>query len=219
MTEPTCMTNLLAVAKVVFPLLFFAGTCGSAHAQKSTGNDALKAATETAKKIQDTTGTAPAAKRVPSGDPCAILSLADVRAVFPGAKAGERSRRLEQYGVTECAWKGADGAVLLGVQESYSAGTVKADAEGMAQGFIDPLQRQARANIRYETFTTLGVPAVAFVETADPKRFILSDGAMLALRQGDHTVSLMSSELPRRDRALAIKSLEALGKVAAKRLQ
>jgi len=212
-------TCLKAFATASLPFLFVAVTCGPASAQKSPSNDTLKSATDTAKKIQDTTGTTPSGKRVPSGDPCTILSLSDVRAVFPAAKTGERSRRLEQYGVTECAWKGADGAILLGVQESYSSGTVKGDAEGMALGFVDPLQRQARANVRYETFTTLGVPAIAFVEVADPKRFILSNGAMLALRQGDHTVSLMSGELPRRDRADAVKSLEALGKVAAKRLQ
>lgn len=202
-----------------FPLLFLAVFCGTALAQTGKTDDPLKAATDTAAKIQDTTGAKSTATRIPAGDPCAVVSISDVQNVFPGAKAGERSRRLEQYGITECAWKSADGRVLLGVQESYSSGTARGDAEGMVAGFIDPLQRQARSNVRYETFTTLGVQATAFVETADPKRFILSDGAMLALRKGDHTISLVSSELPRRDRAAAVKSLEALGKVAAKRLQ
>jgi hypothetical protein len=209
-----------AIAKAGLAMLLVAALCGYANAQKGNAEDSLKAATDTAKKIRDATGTTNAtAKRTPAGDPCTVVSLSDVRSVFPGAKSGERSRRLEKYGITECAWKGANGNVLLGVQESYSSGTVKGDAEGMAAGFIDPVQRQARGNIRYETFTTLGVQAIAFVETADPKRFILSDGAMLALRQGDHTLSLLSSELPRRDRAAAVKSLEALGKLAAKRLQ
>lgn len=210
---------LRAIALTSLPVLLVAGYCGAASAQKAKPEDTLKSATDTAKKIQATTGAKPAAERVPTGDPCTIVSISDVQKVFPGTKVAERSRRLEQYGITECAWKSADGRIVLGVQESYSSGTAKNDAEGMAIGFIDPLKAQAGRNVRYETFTTLGVQATAFVETADPQRFILGDGAMLALRQGDHTVSLLSGELPRRDRAAALKALEDMGKVAAKRLQ
>ncbi len=210
---------LRAIALTSLPVLLVAGYCGTASAQKAKPEDTLKSATDTAKKIQDATGAKPAAERVPTGDPCTVVSMSDVQKVFPGVKVAERSRRLEQYGITECAWKTANGGIVLGVQESYSSGTAKEDAEGMALGFIDPLKAQAGRNVRYETFTTLGVQATAFVETADPKRFILGDAAMLALRQGDHTVSLMSAELPRRDRAAALKALEDMGKVAAKRLQ
>jgi hypothetical protein len=200
--------------------LFIAATlCNAAFAQKPANDQALKSATETAKKIQDTTGAKPADSKVPPGDPCAILSLADVQKVFPAVKSSERSRRLEQYGITECAWKGADGGVLVGVQEQFSKGTAKDDAEGMSAGIVDPFKPQARRSVRFETLPGVGVDTVAFVEKADAQRGILSDGAMIFMRQGDHTVRLMSADLPGRDRTAALKALEDLGKVAAKRLK
>ena len=159
-------------------------------------------------------------KKLPAGDPCSIVSLADVQKAFPGARAGERSTRLAQYGITECGWKGANGQIVLAAQESYNSGSsAKEDALGMAQGFVDPLKAQALKNVRIESFPGLGVDAAAFVETADAKRGILGDGAMLELRKGEHNVSLGSAELPRRDRAAALKAFEELGRAAAKRLQ
>lgn len=196
--------------------LFIAGQIGCAFGQTSDAK--LKSATETAKKITDTTGAKAPTVKLPAGDPCTVLALSDVQRAFPGAKAGERNRRLEQYGTTECGWKGADGQVVLAVHESYSRGTAREDAQGMAQGFTDPLKRASARNVRYETFIAMGSEAVAFVEPADAKRGILSDGALLSIRRGEHTVWVMSGELPRRERAAALKTLEELGRVAAKRL-
>lgn len=195
--------------------------CGtsSAWAQKPTAEETLKSATETAKKIQEATGSKPAPQAIPTGNPCDILSTGDVQKAFPGAKAGERSKRLEQYGITECAWKGPSGQVALVVQESFSKGTVKEDAMGMAQGFTDPFKQQSLNNVRFESFNDLGFPAMGFVEKADPKRGILGDGAMLFVRNGDRTISMGSGELAQRDRTAGLKALGDLGKVAAKRLK
>jgi hypothetical protein len=189
-------------------------------AQQMKPSDALKSATQTAKDIRSVTGATPPPKKLPAGDPCDILPLAEVQKHFPGAKAGERSKRLEEYGITECGWKGSNGQIVLGAQESYNSGTSsKEEALGMAQGFVDPLNMKALKNVRIETFPSMGVDAAAFVETADPKKGILGDGAMLEIRRADHSISLGSPELPRRDRAAALKAFEELGKVAAKRLQ
>jgi hypothetical protein len=195
--------------------------CGmsNAWAQKATAEETLKSATETAKKIREATGSKPAAKAIPAGNPCDILSSSDVQRAFPGVKAGERSNRLEEYGITECAWKGASGQVVLAVQESTSKGNVKEDAMGMAQGFTDPFKQEALKNVRFESFSEVGTPAMGFVEKADPKRGILGDGAMLFLRNGEHTISLGSSELAQRDRSAALKTLGDLGKAASKRLK
>jgi hypothetical protein len=190
-----------------------------ALAQSTSGRDAQKAATQTAKDIRAMTGAKPAPKTVPAGDPCAVLPLADVQKHFPGARAGERSRRLEEYGITECGWKGAGGQLVLAVQESYNDGSAKGDVQGMAMGITDPLKPQSQRNVRIESFAGLGVDAAAFVEQADAKRGILGDGAILALRRGQHTVWLMSAELPRRERAAALKAFEDLGRVAGQRLQ
>lgn len=212
---PACRTAFAGLAAATLIALLSAA---SASAQTTRGADAAKAAEKTAKDIRAATGAAPAAKKLPDGDPCTIVPLADIQKVFPGAKA-ERSKRLEQYGITECGWKNAGGQVVLLVQESYNSGkSAREDAVGMAQGFVDPLDRRSLKNVRIETFPALGVDAAAFVETADKARGILGDGALLELRKGEHNISLGSAELPRRDRAAALKAFEELGRVAAKRL-
>jgi hypothetical protein len=65
-----------------------------------------------------------------------------VQKAFPGAKTGERSTHLEEYGITECAWKGPKGQVVLAVQESSSKGIVKEEIMGMAKW--DLLKRRTR---------------------------------------------------------------------------
>ena len=193
-------------------------SAGAATAQTTRAADAAKAAEKTAKDIRAATGATPPAEKLPEGDPCTIVSLADVQKVFPGAKP-ERSKRLEEYGITECGWKSANGQVVLGVQESYNSGkSAREDALGMAQGFTNPLDQRSLKNVRIETFPALGVDAAAFVETADKGRGILGDGALMELRRGQHNISLGSAELPRRERAAALKAFEELGRAAAKRL-
>ena len=193
---------------------------GAALAQKTAGESAAKSAAETAKQIRDKTGTpAPTATKIPAGDPCALLPLTDVQRAFPGAKPGERSRRLEEIGTTECAWKLPNGRVALGVQESYSDGSTKDDLQDMAMGFTDPLRPQVQKNLRYESLPNVGSNAMAMIEQRDEKRGILGDAAMVSMRNGEHTVMLMSAELSGRDRTAALKTLEDLAKVAAKRLQ
>jgi hypothetical protein len=200
-------------------LISLASSASNAWAQKATPDETVKSATETAGKIREATGSKPPAQAIPAGNPCDILSASDVQKAFPGAKAGERSMRLEEYGITECSWKGPKGQVVLAVQESSSKGSVKEDIMGMAQGFTDPLKSNSLNNVRFESFGDLGSPAMGFVEKADPARSILGDGAMLIMRNGDHTISLGSSELAQRDRAAALKTLDELGKAAAKRLR
>ena len=201
------------------PLLASLALVASAVAQTTSPGDALKSATRTANGIRNMTGSKPAEKELPSGDPCGILPQGDVQRIFPGVKNGERSKRLEEYGTTECGYKDSSGQVVLVVQESYNSGSsAKEDALGMAQGFTDPLKGdRSLKNVRIETFPALG-DAAAFVETADPKRGILGDGALMELRKGRHNISIGSSELPRRDRAAALKAFEDLGRVAVKRL-
>lgn len=156
--------------------------------------------------------------KLPPGDPCTVLPLAEVQKVFPGARAGERSRRLEAYGSTDCAWKDGHGSVVLEVQESYGVHSAREEAQGMALGFLDPVNPAAARNVRYESFSGMGSDAVAFVEKADPKRGIVGDGALLIVHRGERMVALGSPTLPARERGAALKAFEALGRVAARRL-
>ena len=161
------------------------------------------------------------ATKLPSGDPCTVVPLSDVQKAFPGAKPGVRSTRIEKYGLTECAWKDGGGQVLFNIQEFYGSDTAMEEAQGIASGFLDPSKLGTARNVRYEILTTVGLgnEAVAFVEARDVKRGIVSDGAMLTLHRGERTLWLTSPALPARDRAAALKTLEALGRVAAKRLE
>ena len=72
-------------------------------------------------------------------------------------------------------------------------------------------------NVCFDFFSELGPPAIRFVEKADPARSILGDGAMLIMRNGDHTISLGSSQPAQRDRGAARKPLDELRIAAAKR--
>lgn len=156
--------------------------------------------------------------KLPAGDPCTVVPLADVQKAFPGAKAGVRDRRLEEYGSTQCAWSDSRGQVVFGVQESYGSNSAMQEAKGQATAFLDPRMSPSQAKVRYETLGGIAPEAVAFVESGDPKRGILGDGSLLVLRKGEHTLVLMSPELPRRDRAAALKVYEDLGRLAARRL-
>lgn len=157
--------------------------------------------------------------KVPSGDPCTVVPLADVQKAFPGAKPGERDKRQEKYGVTECSWKDSGGIVVFGVQEFYGSSTAMVETQSFAMAMVGGNTGNAR-NLRYENLTGIGLgnEAVAFVEARDPKRGIVSDGAMLTLHRGERTLWLTSPALPARDRAAALRTFETLGRIAVKRL-
>lgn len=156
------------------------------------------------------------ANKLPSGDPCTVVPLSEVQRAFPGAKAGVRDTGKQKYGVTECDWKDASGAIVFGVQELYGKDSAMEEARGL--GFA--LGGGKPANVRYEILAGVGLgnEAVAFVEPTDAKRGVVTAGAMLAMHRGDRTLWLTSPTLPQRDRAAALKALETLGRIAVKRL-
>lgn len=157
--------------------------------------------------------------KVPSGDPCTVVPLAEVQKAFPGAKPGERSTRKEKYGLTECTWKDGSGVLVFGVQEFYGSDSAMEETKSLGQAMVEGKTANAR-NVRYEILSGVGLgnEAVALVEARDDKRGIVSEGAMLTLHRGDRTLWLTSPTLPQRDRAAALKTFEALGRIAAKRL-
>lgn len=165
------------------------------------------------------TGMARAAEKVPTGDPCTIVPLGAVQKAFPGAQAGVRRLDIEKYGLTQCSWSRSKGEVLFGIQEGYTTdATIMGDAQGEAFPYLDMSMPVAKRGARFEPITGLGVDAVAFVEAKDPKRGIVADGALLMLRKGQRTVSLVIPSPQVTDRAATLKLLETLGRIAAKRL-
>lgn len=184
-------------------------------------HDALSVATLLALIVAGHVGGAGAQtpKKLPSGDPCTVVPLSDVQKAFPGAKPGVRSTRVEKYGLTECEWKDGSGVAVFGVQEFYGRDNAMDELRSFGMAMVEGKAANAR-NLRYEILTGVGLgsEAVAFVETSDAPRGIVSKGAMLALHRGERTLFLTSPVLPERDRAAALKTFEVLGRIAAKRL-
>lgn len=156
----------------------------------------------------------------PAGDPCKLLTTGELRKVFPDIKAGERDRSTEDYGATSCVWRDADGARTLILQR------MNAEPEGVKPwlqlyllgGWEDLSKPSPEKAARFETIKGIGDEAMAVVETADEKRGIPGNVAMLAAQKGDDMIGLASPDLARRERGAAIKALENLGKAAVKRL-
>lgn len=85
--------------------------------------------------------------------------------------------------------------------------------------FRDPLKRDTGRHVRYEKVAGAGDEAIAVLEPADPSKGFIQDGAVLVVRKGTRQVTLMSTDLARRDRAEALKTFAALGAAVAGRLK
>lgn len=149
--------------------------------------------------------------------PCRLLTDAEVRAVFPGAKAGQPERSREEYGIKACEWSPDSGRFLAEVWKA-KGGSADNEIRGLAAGFVDPVNPGAANNIRYEPIAGVGEQAFAVIETRDAQRGILDDIAMLVARKNDRILVLLSDDLAHRDRAAALQALTALGREAAKHL-
>jgi hypothetical protein len=159
----------------------------------------------------------PAVSALAADHPCRLLADAEVRAAFPGAKAGVPETTREQYGIRACVWATQGGNFAL---QRWAAKPLSVDNEirGLSIGFLDPVKATARTAVRYETVPGIGDQAMAVVETQDDKRGILTDAALLIAQRGDQLIELQSQELARGDRAAALQALATLGRSAAARL-
>ena len=83
---------------------------------------------------------------------------------------------------------------------------------------MPPLTPDAAKHVRYETMTDVADQARAIVEPKDDTKGILTDSAILLAQRKGLQLTLMSTELAKRDRAAALNALEELGRAAGKRL-
>lgn len=177
----------------------------------SSGDSAPAAAAPVAASVVKT-NTA-----VEPDSPCRLLTDAEVRAVFPGAKAGQPERSREEYGIKACQWPVESGRFLAEVWKAKN-GTAENEIHGLAAGFVDPTNAAAANDVRYQPIAGVGEQAFAVVETRDAQRGILDDIAMLVARKNGRILVLLSDELAHRDRATAMQALTALGRESANRL-
>lgn len=153
----------------------------------------------------------------PAVDPCKLLTDAEVRKAFPDAKAGKVDHSLEEHGIISCLWDHPGGRFAVQVYKG-TQGTIENEIRGMSLMFLDPLKPGAEQNVRYEIVKDVGDEARAIVETADEKKGFLTDSAILVAQRKGLQLTLMSTQLAKRDRSSALKVLEDLGRAAAKRL-
>ena len=160
----------------------------------------------------------PASTAEAQGDPCALLTTAEVQQAFPGSKAGRVDRGLEKEGLFRCEWDSPDGPLLLAAGQDSEEDTPKDDAEVLALGLVNPAGADALRPVRFETLPGVGDANVAVVERRDDARGILRDGAILVVRRGKRQVWIMAPALARRERSEALRVLGEWGKAIARRL-
>ena len=151
-------------------------------------------------------------------DPCSLLTTAEVQRVFPGSKAGSVNRTQEKAGIVSCTWDYPTGILSIiggdGLEES-----VKEEARGWIDVFLDPLRQDAARHVRYESLAGVGDEAIAIVERQDKTKGFMQSGAILVVRRGSKQVAVMSSTLALRERTDALHALAELGKAVAGRLR
>jgi hypothetical protein len=188
---------------------------GCAPAEKTAAaGGAAPAATTTA---VSTTAASPTVAAKTGDGLCRLLADAEVRRVFPEAKAGVPERTREQYGIRACVWDMPHGPFVLQQWEAHG-GSADDEIRGLATGLLDPVNPKARNAIRFEPVAGIGEQAMAMVERKDDASGILTDAAILVSRSGGHFLELQSVDLARRDRAAALQALGNLGRAAVGRL-
>lgn len=201
----------LALAGCLAAFLASAGCTRSETpaAQASSGDSAASPSGAAA----ETAAGAPLA----ADDPCRLLTNPEVRGIFPEAEAGQRERTREKYGITACIWKTPTGVFALELW-TLEENSVDSEIRGLSSAFIDPVNPAARDNVRFETIAGVGEAAMAVVEVRDEQRGIVADVALLVSQRGTQVLEVESSDLPRGDRAAALRALTTLAKLADARM-
>lgn len=152
----------------------------------------------------------------PPGDPCKLLTDAELSSVFQDIKPAKRDTSTDKYGIASCEWKHGGGRFVAQLMKGED--TIESELRTRAMGIIDPLKSSRSNPVRYVTVKGVGDAALAFVEPRDEKRGVLNGLAVLIAQRGDKQVVLFSGDLPLRERNAALKVLEDLGRAAVKRL-
>lgn len=200
----------------------------SQPALAQSNDDVQRAARDLADKLERATkqpnkaGAATAAKpeaidELPKGDPCALLTLAEVRKLYPKADAAKPDRVPEKYGILTCYWQYPTGRLVVQLTKAEPR-SCETEARGLAMGFVDPLSPKAHEAVRFQALPGIGDDAVAVVERKDEKRGILGDASYLITQRGDRQIWISSTDLAGGDRAAAIDTLAKLGRLAIGRL-
>ncbi|MET1022964.1 MAG: hypothetical protein ABWX87_01515 [Pseudoxanthomonas sp.] len=176
------------------------------------GGPPASAGSAGARPMADNAPTAP-----PDGEACALVTDAEVRAVFPTAAAGKAENTRIKYGIRGCVWEGSFGRLVVQLMPADQV-----DAErtmrSMIDGFLDPLRTDARQHVRLAPLQGLGAGATAVLEPEDTANGILTEVAMMAAVKGDTTLMILSDGLASGDRAQGLQKLQSLAQHAYARM-
>jgi hypothetical protein len=155
---------------------------------------------------------------VPDGDPCQLLTDAEVRQVLPDAKSGQRERNDKNGDLSfvACKWSSPGGTLYVQIFNRKPNVSLETTIGLYTMNFITIPDFELARTVRLETVNNVGERALAAVEQADAQRH-LQDGAVLVFDRGQRTIFIVAPQLARRGRAPALKALEELGRAAAKR--
>ena len=182
-----------------------------AACSKTTAQEKKPSAAQTSPPV-----VTPAAPKLPAGDPCKLLTDAEVGQVFPGAKIGKRERN-EDLGFVACTWNSPGGYLRVQIFNREPNISIEEEIELYTVGFVGSFNPEALRAVRLETVKNVGDHALAAVERADAPR-IIQDAAVIVVQRGQRTIYISSTQLAKRERIPALKALEELGRAAANRL-
>jgi hypothetical protein len=149
-----------------------------------------------------------------SGDPCALITDAEVRKSFAGAKSGVWDHSTDKYDIHSCSWDTPDNAF---VAQIYKAdGPIEGELRSRGESIVDPLKPDAAAKFRYEKVSGIGDEAMLVVEKRGANMY--NDLVVFVTRRGDRIALLFAHSLIDDDRDATVKALQTLGKRAADRL-
>ena len=164
-------------------------------------------------------GGAIAAGKDPLGNPCALLTDAEVRRVFPDARPAARDTRFEQAGgdIASCVWQTSRGGFTASI--TRNAQPLGNEIREWSLLMVNPMGDQPRAGdkIRYEQVAGVGDAAMAVLEAPNAILPRTPGIAFLIARRGDRELILASQELPGRERAGGLAALAELAHAAMKR--
>jgi hypothetical protein len=156
---------------------------------------------------------AAAGKKTGTIDACTLVTLAEVKALFPDADHTESSSPMKDSGISDCGFKDKDDTRVVNVRVRTNAAPTE-DMEIMEWSLSDPGGPPNPA-VKHEAVAGLGGEAAAIVVRRD--KTIKRDVGILALQHGPDVVVVTTGEIQGKDKARVIKELSQLAKLAAGR--
>jgi hypothetical protein len=190
---------------------------GSLAACSRTNRDAHPAAAASTPSATPATDAPAVASTGPVDNPCALLTDAEMRGVFPKAESGKRNTESLQYGLDRCAWATPSGRIGVEVSK-VEAAAFEEELRGELQDAVDPRVRGALDRIRFQPVPDIGDHAIAVLEKADAERGIYADIALLAVQRGHRMAVLMIHDANPDAPLPTLDTLRGLGRPLATRL-